>query len=246
MKIRGIIVVTAAILLLSTAGLTAFAQSTMEVPAPSTQREYQAPAVPDYAPDSSSTPIQLLPPSVWPPHPVQQAPASATSPRPEPPSASLMMTPRQNLVLPSVFNGCWQGQVAELDTIQREPGARKVGFWTPKTYRLCYRRVGGGPFKLTFTETGVEPSEKIINPHGKVVPISTDGRDYATMQATLHFDEYSIDRDGAPTFTVDENTDLNCKIQGDVMQINANVYGTRDGSPWFRATWHAQFVPTPG
>ncbi len=134
----------------------------------------------------------------------------------------------------------------ELDWIKRLPGAHKVGFWTPKTYRLCYKRIGEGPFDLTFTETGVEPSDKIIAPHGVVVPISTDGRAYATMQSTLHFDEYTVDHFApASTFTVDERTNLNCKIVGDSMLVSADVFGRRDGEPWFQAGWHASFDQVP-
>ena len=77
------------------------------------------------------------------------------------------MTAQAGPSLPSVFRGCWQGEVSQLDWIRSEPGAHKIGFWTPKTYRLCYRRVGNQPFKLTFTETGIEPNERIINPHGR-------------------------------------------------------------------------------
>ena len=153
-----------------------------------------------------------------------------------------MPAPQSSLVLPAVFRGCWQGQVNELDWIKRLPGAHKVGFWTPKTYRLCYKRVGTRPFRLTFTETGVEPSDKIIAPHGVVVPISTDGRAYATMQSTLHFDEYTVDHFApASTFSVDERTNLDCKIVGDSMFVNAEVFGMRDGEPWFKAGWHASF-----
>ena len=145
-------------------------------------------------------------------------------------------------VLPEVFRGCWQGEVSQLDWIRREPGAHKVGFWTPKTYRLCYRRVGAGPFSLTFTETGVAPSEKIINPRGHVVPLSTDGRAFATMRARLRFDEYSSGwNPSSNTFAVDETTNLNCRIDGDQMLVNADVFGTRDGAPWFRAHWRAGF-----
>ncbi len=134
----------------------------------------------------------------------------------------------------------------ELDWIKRLPGAHKVGYWTPKTYRLCYRRVGQGPFDLTFTETGVEASDKIIAPHGVVVPVSTDGREYATMQSTLQFDEYQADHyaPGA-RFTVDERTSLNCKIVGDAMLVSADVFGMRDGEPWFQAGWHARFNQVP-
>jgi hypothetical protein len=255
MKIRVHTVIAAVIGLLLVDAHTGFAQSTMEVPAPSTQQQYQPPAAPpaaQYAPDSDSTPIQILPPSIWPPRqqaqqaPVVIAPPPAPMSQSPPPSMMTAPAPQRNPVLPAVFRGCWQGQVNEVDSIQREPGAHKVGFWTPKTYRLCYRRVGDGPFRLTFTETGVEPNDKMINPQGRVVPVATDGRAYAMMLATLHFDEYSIDRDApSMTFSVDESTNLDCKIQGDVMQISAHVFGTRDGAPWFRALWHAQFVQSP-
>ena len=151
------------------------------------------------------------------------------------------MTAQGPPALPAVFRGCWRGQVEQLDWIRREPGAPKIGFWTPKTYNLCYRRVGNQPFKLTFTETGVEESEKIINPHGNVVPIATDGRGYASMRSRLYFDEYKIHGDGAPTFAVDETANLDCRIAGDDMLVNADVFGTRDGEPWFRAHWRASF-----
>jgi hypothetical protein len=243
MRILSVCSAGAAIWLLAVLPVSAFAQSTMEVPPPPAQQQQLRPApMPQDVPESDTPPpIQILPPSVWPPRVQQQA-----APSPAPPAVEMVEpAPQRNPALPEVFKGCWQGQVNELDSITRAPGAHKLGFWTPKTYRLCYRRVGNGPFKLTFTETGVEPNEKIINPHGKVVPVSTDGRAYAKMQATLHFDEYSTDQFAPATFKVDENTDLNCKISGDVMLISARVYGTRDGAPWFQALWHAQFVQTP-
>jgi hypothetical protein len=152
------------------------------------------------------------------------------------------LTSQAGPALPATFRGCWQGQVNQLDWIKREPGAHKVGFWTPKTYRLCYKRVGSRPFQLTFTEHGVEPNEKIINPRGHVVPVRTDGRAYAAMRAQLHFDEYSSGwNPAAQTFAVDETTHLNCQIAGDDMTVSADVYGTRDGEPWFRAHWRADF-----
>lgn len=151
------------------------------------------------------------------------------------------MTAQAAPALPAVFRGCWQGEVVQLDWIRSEPGAHKIGFWTPKTYRLCYRRVGNQPFKLTFTEAGIEPNERIINPHGQVVPVATDGRAYASMNSRLFFDEYKIHGDGPPTFSVDETTHLDCRIAGDDMLVNADVYGTRDGDPWFRAHWRANF-----
>jgi hypothetical protein len=244
----------------------AAAQSTLEVPGPAQQSgpNFQPPAQP-YQPPSMppSQPSEDLPPQYQspPPNPAETfqlppiqlfitpppavPPPAAAQPLPSapPPVAVSPMTSQSNPVLPAVFRGCWQGQVNQLEWIRREPGARKIGFWTPKTYRLCYKRVGDHPFKLTFTETGVEPNEKIINPHGNVVPISTDGRAFAKLRAQLHFDEYSTGRyPDAPTFAVDETTSLDCRIDGERVLVSASVYGTRDGDPWFRARWRTEFT----
>ena len=79
------------------------------------------------------------------------------------------------------------------------------------------------------------------------MPIATDGRAYATIHATLHFDEYSVDLDSpSTTFAVDESTRLDCKIVGDMMTVTADVYGTRNRVPWFRARWHADFAQLDG
>jgi hypothetical protein len=213
----------------------------MEVPGPSNQNQPYVPPPIRLAPsggdngDGGNT-IQLLP--GWNQPPAQPQAAST------PPSHFNVapMTAQAAPALPATFRGCWQGEVSELDWIRSEPGAHKIGYWTPKTYRLCYQRVGNQPFKLTFTETGVEPSDQIINPRGQVVPISTDGRGYATMRSRLDFTEYKTRMDGfSPTFAVNEITNLDCRIAGNDMLVSADVFGSRDGEPWFRAHWRADF-----
>jgi hypothetical protein len=224
----------AMLVLLIAAGATAEAQSMLQVPQSQSQpqpRATQSPAARP-APPSSAT-LQLAP--------------ATQPPAPAPPARAPAVAPQMQLsapVLPQVFRGCWQGEVARLDWIKRMPGGHPVGYWTPKTYRLCYKRVGDGPFKLTFSETGVAPSEKIINPRGQVVAIATDGRAYAKLRSYLHFDEYAVHpaRQGL-TFTVDETTLLDAKIAGGEMLVSAEVYGTRDTEPWFRAHWRARFRP---
>ncbi len=220
----------------------ALAQFT-ESPLPSSQERVKQPSVGEYNPDSESTPIQILPPWLW-PSPGAQPPASNPAQSSKPPLQPAEPARQVNPILPKVFSGCWQGQVDELDWIKRIPGGHKVGFWTPKTYKLCYRRVGGGPFQLNFSETGVRPNKKIIHPIGTVVLISTDGHAYATMHATLRFDELSAECHSA-TFVVNESTNLDCRIRQNAMAVTADVYGTRDGVPWFRARWHADFAQVP-
>ncbi len=165
------------------------------------------------------------------------------TPAPIPPPAMLEQAPPK---LPAVFRGCWQGEVGLLDSIERLPGAHKLGYWTPKTYRLCYKRVGSGPFQLTFSETGVAPSSKIVNAHGRVDVLATDGRYYARLESHLQFDEYDVRPVTAgETFHVEETALLDCRINNGAMAVAASVDGTRDSAPWFRARWRALFRPVP-
>lgn len=189
--------------------------------------------------------VQQAQPSTPPPAPVyrpvpQYTPPAAPIYRPAP-QATVIPPP-----LPAIFRGCWQGRVDYVDTIQRLPGGARIGPWTPKTYRLCYRRTGNGPFELTFTEAGIARSNKITNATGKMDVVSTDGRTYAAMRSLLHFDEYRLasDPSGTGTFPVDELTQLQCRIEPDGMHVTGSVYGERNGVPWFRASWHAVFVHT--
>jgi hypothetical protein len=186
---------------------------------------------------NQSQPPPAVPPSTPPPPPAVEPPPSG--------GLSAPLTTQATPALPAVFRGCWQGVVNQLDWIKRSPGARRVGYWTPKTYRLCYRRVGTGPFTLTLTETGVAPSEKIINARGHVDALATNGRDWAKMRSKLHFDEFQVAAGpGGDTFAVDETAMLDCRITNNVMHVTATMYGTRDGAPWFRAHWTARFMPT--
>jgi len=177
-------------------------------------------------------------PQAYQPQPYQPAPYQ---PPPLPPARQAQP------VLPAVFRGCWEGTVSRLDRIDRLPGGARIGPWTPKTYRLCYRRLGDGPFELTFTDAGIADNRKIINSEGRMRLVSTDGHTYATMSAFLHFDEYRTHMSyfGSSTFPVDETTRLQCDIEPDGMHVWGSVYGQHDGSPWFRAWWHTLFIHVP-
>jgi hypothetical protein len=128
------------------------------------------------------------------------------------------------------------------------PGAARLGTWTPKTYRICYKRYGDGPYQLTFTETSVVPDSRIVSPSGSMQLLSSQGNT-AMMRGTLHFDEYFPVQAGffgfasaSPgTFPVDETTKLRCVVASDGMHVWATVDGNREGVPWFRAYWHALF-----
>lgn len=238
------------IALLVSGGRTAHAQPTMAVPAPAPQgqpsihyRPKATPrpiATPPWEPDQSDrshhNQFEVTPQATPAPPPIEPTPEAAA-----PPSTT------QQPVLPAIFRGCWVGKVEYLDSIERLPGAPKAGIWTPKTYRLCYERYGGGPFQLTFSEAGIDRNPKIANPHSSMNLLSTDGRTYATMSALLRFDEYrSGNASSGPTFAVVETARLQCEIKPDGMHVIGSVHGTRDGAPWFRAYWHTVLVHVPG
>jgi hypothetical protein len=178
--------------------------------------------------------------------PTPGVPPRAVVPTPAPPPPSSSLTSQAEPKLPQVFRGCWEGEVVMVDDLERLPGAHKVGYWTAKTYRLCYQRIGEGPFHLTFSETGVVPNEQIRNARGHVDALATDGRAYAKMRSDLRFDENHVEPGlRGSTFAVDEVTMLDCKIRDEAMAVSAEVYGTRDGQPWFKARWHAAFRHVP-
>jgi hypothetical protein len=176
-------------------------------------------------------------------------PNGGSAPLATPPLALQPALPSQHTylsqpLLPAVFHGCWQGRVDYVDSLERLPGGAKLGFWTPKTYRLCYRRTGDGPFVLTFTEAGIEQNNRITNAEGRLTLLSSDGRRYASMQSDLNFDEYPVHANysGASTFPVHEVANLDCRIESDGMHVKGVVTGWRDGVPWFRARWHTILV----
>jgi hypothetical protein len=223
---------------ITTSVASASAQEMMQggpqlAPAPRATRVPQQPSnsemqIPQQAPQQPWTPPPTPPPA----------------PPPPPPISVPLMAPQP--VLPPVFRGCWQGTVESVESMERAPGGHRLGYWTPKTYRLCYKRVGNGPYQLTFGETGVVATEKIKYSKGTVEIKQTDGRSYAELRAFLHFDEYRAGANfNSDTFSVDEVTVLECKIDGDQMQVIADVDGRREDEPWFRAHWRTTFIRAP-
>ena len=231
-----VLVWTVALIGLSVGG--AIAQQEFDLPRQSSQG-YAAPNPAVIPPRPPGSAVRTLPQISG------QPPAAKPTAAVQPPSYHAQPAPLQGPpVLPAVFRGCWEGRVDELDSLKRLPGGAKPGFWTPKTYRLCYRRIGDGPFVLTFTEAGIVQNDRITNAEGRMTLLSSDGRKYASMRSDLDFDEYRTHASyfGNDTFAVHEVADLDCNIEPDGMHVKGIVTGWRNTVPWFRARWHAVFT----
>jgi hypothetical protein len=236
--------VCATVILISTAA--AFGQEILQVEPPASQNGARVAPVPraTTAPLTPPSNPEMQIPQQVPQEPAQPLWTALPTPAAPPPIAVPMVAPQP--MLPTEFRGCWQGTVEEVDSIQREPGGRKVGYWTPKTYRLCYKQVGGGPYQLTFGETDVVASAKIKYSKGRVEIVATDGRSFARMRAFLHIDEYRAGPNvSGETFAVDEDTLLDCQIDADRIRVSAKVDGRREDQPWFQAHWHTTFIRVP-
>ncbi len=200
------------------------------------------PPTPHSAQESDVRTLPQIAPQL--PSPGANEPALATQPTAAQPTLRSKPVYQSQPTLPAVFRGCWEGRVEYLDSVERLPGGAKLGFWTPKTYRLCYRRIGNGPFVLTFTEAGIEENDRITNAQGRMTLLSSDGRHYASMRSDLNFDEFPVRADSlkADTFSVHEVAELDCRIEADGMHVKGIVTGWRDGVPWFRARWHTILI----
>ena len=244
-----VFVLMAALIVLSRARASAQAQPALPPQSSQGQSPIYIPStpaatpIPHLPPGSDVRTLPQLSPQLPPASPssAYQSPLYQPQSQPTPPPAQVY---RSQPVLPAVFRGCWEGRVEYLDSVERLSGGAKVGFWTPKTYRLCYRRVGNGPFVMTFTEAGIEQNDRITNAEGRMELLSSDGRSYASMRSDLDFNEYRSHAGyyGSNTFAVHEEADLDCSIESDGMHVNGVVTGWRDEAPWFRARWHTVLV----
>jgi hypothetical protein len=229
-------------LLLIVLGLSASAQAQQSLELPSQSTPSIRPQPEMKLPHRQGNNVQTIP--IAPPAIHSQGNSTQELP-PIQPQGSAQALPRvmpAQPVLPAVFRGCWRGTVSYLDRIE-QIGAWPIGAWIPKTYLLCYRRVGNGPFKLTFTQAGMAGASQIAHPAGQMKLVSSDGRSYATMDAYLKFDEYDpiVHFFTHSSFAVNEATRLQCAVGPDGMRVSGTVLGYRNGSPWFRAWWHTTF-----
>ncbi|HEY9157514.1 hypothetical protein [Candidatus Binatus sp.] len=167
--------------------------------------------------------------------------------------------------VPKEFEGCWEGTVSEPDSWQVLDGLR-FGGWIPRTFRLCFRRTGDGPFTITFhdskLDTGYasERGYKVSNYDEQTEVVSTDGKNQILLHSVSKMDERIRIRilrfipGPTVTVTIAKTSDNRCVLvdEGETMNVESSAVDRCSGSPshgcngqpWIQSTWHAQFHRT--
>jgi len=218
--------------------LNGVAAAQISVAAPAPQQRF-APAVPKFTVDQQGNLV---------------APEDKPKPVPDASEQSTLEIPP----VPKEFEGCWEGTVSEPDSWQFLEGPRLAG-WIPKTYRLCFRRTGNGPFMITFhdtkldTEFASERGYKISNYDEQTSVVSTDGRYQVLLQSVARMDQHGkiLGFLPGPTVTIAASTDMRCVLlsEDEAINVESSSVDRCSGSPsfgcngqdWVKATWHAQF-----
>jgi hypothetical protein len=163
--------------------------------------------------------------------------------------------------VPQEFKGCWEATVSQADSWQHLQGPR-IGGWIPTTIRLCFRRVGDGPFTITFHDTKLDTD--YASEHGYTVSnfdeqtevVSTDGKNQVKLHGVARMDQRGriLGFIPGPTVTIAATSDSSCVLidGGEAINVEATQVERCSGSaafdcngePWIQATWHARFHRT--
>ncbi len=172
------------------------------------------------------------------------------------PTAALMVSEQGKVDIPQVpigFEGCWEGTVSVPDSWQLLEGP-SLGGWISRTFRLCFRRTGNGPFTVTIDTRFA--SERISNYQEQTKVVSTDGRNQALLHSAASMDELGRSLGFFPgrAATITASSDLRCVLVDEDKTMNVETSEVDRcsalpsagcfGQPWVKATWHAQFHRT--
>jgi hypothetical protein len=156
----------------------------------------------------------------------------------------------REIPLPRVFHGCWQGEVARVDSIEPlQADAGRIA-WLTKSYTLCYKQTrAGGRWELTFAEGSVSDRAVARDQRQSIKVKSVISPQRAELTAYLHFRAPQLNMFGQPTGemnTLDELTSLDCQVvQVDgAMQVRAQVFVEMDDQPYARINWHTSLRHT--
>lgn len=173
------------------------------------------------------------------PAPQEQLPAGSSQPTQEIPS-----------LIPKQYKGCWEGTFRHPSDFQ-QLNALPVGEWFSVTYDLCFKWTSDGASEVTLTKAGNDVAEaaryNIGNYQEPVSVRAVEPGGVVKLHGTAHFLNNGAD-------IVDEN-DLVCELVNNthVLDVERTQLATCrgvpsagcNGSPWYRATWHAQFTRVP-
>lgn len=192
---------------------------------------------------------QNIPPPVAIRPPLGQQPGETM---PHPPITPGSQGNTREIPLPEVFHGCWEGEVAQVDSITPlGPDAGRI-VWLTKSYTLCYKQTGyDGRWQLTFAEGSVSDRSEVWDQRQSIQVKSVRGPQRAQLSAYLHFRAPRLNMFGVPTGsvnTLDELSSLDCLVVNGAgaMEVRAQVFVEMDDRPYAQIMWHTRLLRVAG
>jgi hypothetical protein len=92
-------------------------------------------------------------------------------------------------------------------------------------------------------DTTVPADYKVSATTGRVQVLSSDGIGKVKLRSFIHFDEDQTDASASRNakWSMDEQTELDCAIKNDDLQVSAAYTQTSNGADCFKGKWHALF-----
>ncbi len=151
------------------------------------------------------------------------------------------------LALPLSFRGCWKlVSDRQAGPVQLAPGATSSCLYTEDSGRFCYQQTGNGPYEPIFSSFRIDPRlyRGQRNESSKLLVISTDGQDNATLRLSLHHEDPRgiVFGFGFGSEAIDEAHEFRCRIDASRMLCVDHESGKLSGQPWCDATHDDEFI----
>lgn len=162
--------------------------------------------------------------------------------------AASQQTPEITSLIPKQYEGCWVGTFRKPSEFQ-QLNAVPLGEWFSVTYDLCFKWASDSAPEVTLTKAKNDVTEaarhNIDSYEEPVWVTAVEPGGVVKLHGTAHFLSNGAE--------IDDENDLVCKLlnDGQALDVERTQLATCsggvlsadcNGSPWYRAAWHAQFT----
>ena len=145
--------------------------------------------------------------------------------------------------IPEMFLGCWRGDVDDLEWERRADWLGWFGLptgsrWYYKRYRLCFTRIDGRHWQLSFGALRFAQAAPVKWPRHHVELIGLVPPDRFELESDFTF------MDSTNLSQVGELTKISATLLSDgSLDARGMVFATLNEAPWFTAAWRTRLLP---